>query len=140
MIFGLSIKNWCFALCGSLEYKQISSISGWWFTRLNDEFVFSDPKLSVINILYGWSGVVGPFGLCTFMFSFVTSSKFYCIVLFCLYRFIMLLHLISFFSLTRTLLVPYVYVFIKSIDCVVLPSFYLKPISLVFLVKTLCCF
>ena len=140
MIFRLSIKNWCFALCGSLEYKQTSSISGCWFTRSNDEFVFSDPKLLIINILYGWSGVVGPFGLCTFMFSFVTASKFYCIVLFYLYRFIMLLHLISSFSLTRSLLVPYVYVFIKSIDCVVLPSFYLKPISLVFLVKTLCCF
>ena len=36
---------------------------------------FTDPKSPVINILYGWSGVCDQFWLCSFKFSFVTSSK-----------------------------------------------------------------
>ena len=49
-------------------------------------------------------------------------------------RFIILLHLISYFSLTRSYLVPYAYVSIKSTDCIVLSSFELKAIFL-----NLCC-
>ena len=49
-------------------------------------------------------------------------------------RFIILLHLISYFSLTRSYLVPYAYVSIKSTDCIVLSSFELKAILL-----NLCC-
>ena len=55
-----------------------------------------------------------------------------------LYSFIMLLHLISSFSLTRCLLVPFAYVSIKSIDCILLSSFELKAILLISSVKTLC--
>ena len=49
----------------------------------------------------------------------------------------MLLHLITSFSLTRSLLVPYAYVSIKSIDCILLLSFELKTILLPSSVKTL---
>ena len=54
-----------------------------------------------------------------------------------LYCFIILLHLIS-FSLTRPLHVPYTFVSIESIDCILLSSFELKKIWLTFSVKTLC--
>ena len=39
--------------------------------RVNDEFVFPDPEPPIINILYGWSGICGQFGLfflCFFSF------------------------------------------------------------------------
>ena len=55
-----------------------------------------------------------------------------------LYSFIILLRLISPFLLTRSLLVPYVYVSIESIDCILLSSFELKAILLISSVKTLC--
>ena len=54
------------------------------------------------------------------------------------YRFIILLHLISSCSLARSLLVPYADVSIKSIDCILLSSFELKAILLISSVKTLC--
>ena len=54
-----------------------------------------------------------------------------------LYRFIILLHLITSFSLTRSLLLPYANVPIKSIDCNLLSSFELNAILLISLVKTL---
>ena len=54
-----------------------------------------------------------------------------------LYRFIILLHHISLLSLTKFLLVPYAYVSIESIDCILLSSFELKAILLISLVKTL---
>ena len=54
-----------------------------------------------------------------------------------LYDFIILLHLISSFSTTRTLLVTYAHVSIKSIDCILLSSFELKAILLVSSVKPL---
>ena len=52
-----------------------------------------------------------------------------------LYRFIILLHLITSFSLTRSLLVTYVYVCIESIDCILLPPFEFKAIFLISSVK-----
>ena len=55
-----------------------------------------------------------------------------------LYRFIILLHLISSFSLTRSLLFSYAYISIESIDCILLSSFELKAILLISSVKTLC--
>ena len=55
-----------------------------------------------------------------------------------LYRFIILLHHISLLSLTKFLLVPYAYVSIESIDCILLSSFELKAILLISSVKTLC--
>ena len=55
-----------------------------------------------------------------------------------LYHFIILLHLVSSFSLVRSLLLPYAYVSIKSIDCILLSSFELKEILLISSVKTLC--
>ena len=54
-----------------------------------------------------------------------------------LYCFISLLHLISSFSLTRSLLVPYAYVSIETIDCILLSSFELKTILLISSAKTL---
>ena len=55
-----------------------------------------------------------------------------------LYRFIILLHLISSFSLTRSLLVPYAYVSIETIDSILLLSLELKAILLISSVKVLC--
>ena len=53
-----------------------------------------------------------------------------------LHRFIILLHLISSFTLNRCLLVPYAYVSIKSIDCILLSWFELQAILLISSVKT----
>ena len=55
-----------------------------------------------------------------------------------LYRFIILLHHISLLSLTKFLLVPYAYVSIESIDCILLSLFELKAILLISSVRTLC--
>ena len=55
-----------------------------------------------------------------------------------LYLFIILLHLISSLSLTKSLLVPHAYVSIESIDSILLSSFELKAILLISSVKTLC--
>ena len=54
-----------------------------------------------------------------------------------LYPFIVLLRLISSFSLIRSLLVPYVYVSIESIDYFLLLSFKLKAILFISSVETL---
>ena len=54
-----------------------------------------------------------------------------------LYRFIILLYLIYSLSLTKSLLVLYAYVSIKSIDWILLSSFELKAILLVSSAKTL---
>ena len=55
-----------------------------------------------------------------------------------LYRFIILLHLISSFSLNRSLLVPYPHVSIESIDCILKSSFELKGVLLISSIKKLC--
>ena len=55
-----------------------------------------------------------------------------------LYRFIILLHLISSFSVTISLLVPHAYFSIESTDCILLSSFELKAILLISSVKKLC--
>ena len=55
-----------------------------------------------------------------------------------LYRFIILVRLISSFLLTRSLVIPYTYVSIESIDCILLSPFELKAILLISSVKTLC--
>ena len=55
-----------------------------------------------------------------------------------LYLFIILLHLISSFPLTISLLVPYAYLSIELIDCILLSSFELKAILFISSVKTLC--
>ena len=55
-----------------------------------------------------------------------------------MYRFIILLHLISSVLITRSLLIPNAYVSIQSIDCILLLSFELKAILLISSVKTLC--
>ena len=52
--------------------------------------------------------------------------------------FIILLHLITFFSLTRSLLVPYAYVSVESTDCILLSLFELKAILFISSVKPLC--
>ena len=53
------------------------------------------------------------------------------------YRFKVLLHSISSFSLTRSLLVLYLYVPIKSIDCILLSPFELENMVLISGVKSL---
>ena len=40
---------------------------GWWIIRLNNELVFPDPELPIINILYELSESCGQFGLCSFV-------------------------------------------------------------------------
>ena len=55
-----------------------------------------------------------------------------------LYCFIILLRLIFSFLHIRSLFAPYVYVSIKSVDCIVLSAFELKAMLLIFSVKTLC--
>ena len=52
--------------------------------------------------------------------------------------FIILLYLISSLSLTKSLLIPYAYISIESINYILLSSFKLKAILLISSVKTLC--
>ena len=54
-----------------------------------------------------------------------------------MYRFIILIHLISSFLHNRFLFVPCAYVSIESVDCILLSSFELKTILLTFSVNTL---
>ena len=49
-----------------------------------------------------------------------------------------MLHVISSFSLTRSLLVPYAYVSIESIDCILLSFFALEAVLLISSAKALC--
>ena len=46
-------------------------MSGSWFIRLSNAFVFPEPEPPMINIRYGWSRISGYFGLCSFMSSSV---------------------------------------------------------------------
>ena len=55
-----------------------------------------------------------------------------------LYSFIILLHLISSFLLTKSLLVPYGYISIESIDCILLSLFELRAVLLISSIKSLC--
>ena len=43
--------------------------------RLNYVIAFPDPESLGINILYGWSGILGQFGICSFIFPFVRASN-----------------------------------------------------------------
>ena len=54
-----------------------------------------------------------------------------------LYCFLILIHLISFFARTKFLFVPYEYVSIESIDCIISSLFELKVILLISSLKTL---
>ena len=105
------------------------------FANFNKEFVFPDPEPPIITILYRWSGICGQVGLCSSMFSFATKL----IIFVLLYHIITLLHSISCFSLNRSLLVPYSYFSIESIDYILLSSFELKAILIISSVKALCC-
>ena len=55
-----------------------------------------------------------------------------------MYYFIILLHVLSSFLLPRSLLIPYKYVFIKAINCILLSAFEFQAILLIFPVKSLC--
>ena len=68
------------------------------------------------------------------LYFLVSSSK---LIIF-FYCFVVLLYLISSFSITRILLVPYAYVPIQSTDCILLLSFEIKAMLLISSVKTLC--
>ena len=65
----LLIKYWYFASYGSLEYKYTLSMSGWFYIKFNNKFVFPDPDPPIINILCGWPGTYGQFLLCSVLFS-----------------------------------------------------------------------
>ena len=94
---------------------------------------FLGPEPAIINVLYGWSGIWDQFGLCYFIFWFVSEWNliiFWIVLLYCY------IYLICSFSLTRSLLVPYAYVSIKSVDCILLSSFELKAIWLISSLKT----
>ena len=69
------------------------------------------------------------------MFFYVFFCNIYKVKQLC---FIILLRLIFSFLHIRSLLVPYAYVFIESIDHILLSSFELKAILLISSVKTLC--
>ena len=77
---------------------------------------------------------------------FVANLDYFFYVLFCniikinpfLYYFIILLHLISSFLLTRSFFVPCAYAFIESIDCILLSLLVLNAILLTSSVNTLC--
>ena len=75
-IFTLWTKNWYFGSFKSLAYKSILSISATCsYIKLSHAFAFPDPKLPIINILYGWSGIYEHFLLWSSLFSFAISSK-----------------------------------------------------------------
>ena len=61
------------------------SVSGCWFIRWNNEFVFADLEPLIKNILYGWSGLWGQFGLCSYVFfySIIKVNHFLYHVLYC---------------------------------------------------------
>ena len=70
MLSLLLIKNWYLASYGSLAYKYILSISGYFFNKFNNAFVFLDPETPIIDILYERSGIYGHFKLCSVFISF----------------------------------------------------------------------
>ena len=110
----LLIKYWYFASYRPLAYKYILSMSGQFFLKFNNTFVFSDPEPPIINILYGLSGIYGQFLLCSVLFSLTKSSQ---LIIFIFYLFIIII-----------LLVPYGYVVILSDVCSLLSSLLLKAI------------
>lgn len=55
--------------------KKTLQISGLWFIKLSNAFVFLDTELMAISILYGQSEVLDQFELCSCVFSHVTSSR-----------------------------------------------------------------
>ena len=69
----ISIKYWYFASYGSLAYKYILSMSGYFSIKFNNTFVFPEPEPPIINILYGWSGIHGQFLLCSVLSSLLLN-------------------------------------------------------------------
>ena len=109
----------------------LRSIYCWLFIKFDNVFVSPNPEPPVI-ILYGWSGIYGHFGLFCFIFIGIIMK-----IDQCLYCFTILSYLTFSFLPIRSLFVPYVYVSIESIDCIVLLSFELKAILLNSSVKIL---
>ena len=105
--------------------------------KLNNDF-FPDPEPPAINVLYRWSGNCSQFVLCSFIFSFVESSK---LLTFSQY-FTILLHFLLYcytsFLYTKSSHVSYARVSIELIDCILLSSFELKAILLICSVKIGC--
>ena len=75
---------------------------------------FPNSEPSIVNIVYGRSGIYGQFGLGYFMFSLAIPLK--------LIIFILFYYIVTFFSQSRSLLVPYIYASIEAIDCILLLS------------------
>ena len=95
---------------------------------------FPYPEPPNINILYGWSEIPGQFGLCYFMFYFVTSSK--------LITFGLLYYIVTFSFFLFCALFLYFFLCpynsIKSVDCILLSSLLLNAILLTSSVNRLC--
>ena len=85
----------------------------WSYVEWSKAFVFPDLEAPIINILSGWSGIGDQFGLCSFMFSLVISSKLIIFVLFILHCYI----LISSFLHTWSLIVQYAFFKLEFTPC-----------------------
>ena len=107
-------------------HKDLKHINKF-YQYLVDEFIIKLNELVFLNLE---PAVINILGLCFLMLSFQSYSF--------LYGIIMVLHLISSFSITRSLLVAFAYVSIKSIDCIILSSFELEAILLISSVRSLC--
>ena len=83
--------------------------------------LFGPPILNRVNIMFFY----------VFVCNIIKVNHF-------VYGFIILLQLISSFSLTRSLLVPYANVSVESIDCILLSWFEPKAIFFISSVETLC--
>ena len=70
-------------------------ISGWWFIRLSNTFLFPEPEPPTTSIPYGLSGIHGQCRLCFCLFSDVTSTKLIIIFIFFAYSINSPLHTIS---------------------------------------------
>ena len=157
MLLSLKLQIWClFQVRSSLTFRQTTEcrftlklvhdiiitysqiylsiyISGSRFIRLSNAF-FPDPEPATINTLYGQSEIPGQFD---FFFFF---HVFFCNIIEVNYLFVSLYYTVTFnlfFSLTRSFLVLYAYVFIKSVNCILLSCEH-KSIFLISSVKTLC--
>ena len=64
----LLVKYLYFASYGSVAYKFILSISGWFSIKFNNTFVFPDPD-PINSIMQGLSGIYDQCSLCSVLFS-----------------------------------------------------------------------
>ena len=105
-------------------------------SSMSNAFVFPDLEPPAIGTLYGWSGSSGQSGLCSCLFSPVTSSKL--IIIFLFFVFACLINSALHNILIYIRLAPYVYEITQSRVYKLLSSFALREILLIFSVNTMC--